>query len=270
MKVDFIIAGYQKCGTTALHSFLSKHPKVIGSKPKEIDFFNYSENYNKGVSYYHSFFEKKCLIHPFLGYKYLEATPSYLSDYELELTVNRISNYNPNIKIIGLVRNPIDRAYSAWQMYRERFINGNKDWWVDWVAKRTGEMPFVIRRNKEEYEDFHLFVVNELNAIENNKKIECGVLEIGLYSTGINYFTKKFKNNFLVIENESLNNDTTASLQRIADFLRLSKFNWEIFEGKKIFKGVYDRKIEDKTRNLLNEFYFVSNKELYRLTSIKY
>jgi len=39
MKVNILIAGFQKCGTSALHSFLSEHPNIIGSNPKELDYF---------------------------------------------------------------------------------------------------------------------------------------------------------------------------------------------------------------------------------------
>lgn len=270
MKVDFIIAGYQKCGTTALHSFLARHPKVVGSNPKEIDFFNYPENYKRGAAYYHSFFEKKGIIYPWLGYKYLESTPSYLNSKNVELTVNRILDYNPAIKIIGMVRNPVDRAYSAWQMYRARYIKGEREWWMNWVEKRWGTKPDAIRRSKEEYEDFHLFVQNELKAIENNALIECGVLEIGLYNRGIAYFKRRFKDNFLVVENELLNKDTPEELQKIANFLGLGKFDWGQFAGEKIFKGSYEQKIEERTRKLLYHFYLESNTDLYELTSIKY
>ena len=39
-KVDFLIIGAQKCGTTSLYNYLSYHPDIIGSKPKEVDYFS--------------------------------------------------------------------------------------------------------------------------------------------------------------------------------------------------------------------------------------
>lgn len=101
---DFIIAGAQKCGTSTLHFALKKHPEVFMSSPKELNFFHVRQNYERGIEWYASFF-KECHSNYIAG----ESTPEY---FHYEQVPKRIANTLPNVKIIILLRNPVDRAYS--------------------------------------------------------------------------------------------------------------------------------------------------------------
>ena len=112
---NFIILGAQKSGTTSLHHALDIHPEVFVSDPKEISFFNKDENYNRGIEFYGSFF-KKWNNEKVAG----ESTPSYLWD---ERVPPRIKKVLPKAKFIILLRNPVDRAYSA---YWYAFIGGDE------------------------------------------------------------------------------------------------------------------------------------------------
>lgn len=124
-KVDFLVVGAQKAGTTALDAYLRLHPEICMAKIKEVHFFdndNYFANDKADYKAYHSFFD------PLPSQRLLgETTPSYM--YWLEAP-RRIWEYNPDIKLIIVLRNPIDRAYSHWNMQR--------DWGRDarsfWVA----------------------------------------------------------------------------------------------------------------------------------------
>jgi len=271
MKVDIIIGGFQKCGTTALHSFLSKHPKVIGSNPKEVDFFNSELNFNKGINFYHSFFDHKPKLSKLRGYKFLDASPSYFSILKSGKTPERIYEYNKNIKLICLVRNPIDRAFSAWNMYKKRFEAGEGDWWIKWITKRNGKIPDdIIRRTKDEYESFDLYVQNEIKAINEGREISCKILKAGFYSEGIWIYKKYFGENLIVVKNESLYSNTSFELIKIADFLELQKFDWQILQNEKVFEGNYSNKPDTSTINLLDNYYSDSNNKLNELTGIKY
>lgn len=269
MKVDFIIAGAQKCGTTALHTFLSKHPKVIGSDPKETDFFNYDTHFNQGVKYYHSRFGRP-RIYQLRGFKFLEASPSYINDGDIVQTANRIYNYNPAIKIVSQVRNPIDRAYSAWQMYRKWYLAGNINWWFDWVERRTGKRPNILKRRSDEYQNFATFIHNEIECLNRGRELECKVLNIGNYFIGIEIFQSVFGNNYLVVKNEELNNNTPKELLKISNFLNLPAYNWKDFNNVKVLQGNYKTAIETDTVSLLSEYYQEANKKLYNLTGISY
>lgn len=271
MKVDIIIGGFQKCGTTALHSFLSKHPKVIGSNPKEVDYFNFDVKFNKGVDYYHSHFDHKPKFSKLRGYKYMEASPSYFTELNKGKTPERIYEYNKKVKLICLVRNPVDRAFSAWNMYKKRYETGEGNWWDKWMIKRNGKIPDnIIRRSKEEFDNFDLFISNEINAINERKKIECKVLDLGFYSKGILAYRKYFTENLLILKNETLNLNTSEELMKIANFLALEDFDWNVFQNEKIFEGNYSGSPDVSTINLLDDFYLESNKKLFELTGVNY
>ncbi len=116
MLVDFIIAGTQKGGTTALHEYLGGHPDIYMPKKKELHFFDsesHSFDYgNTDYTYYHSNFVK-IKNHIKLG----EATPIYMYWYTAP---ERMWHYNKDLRIILTLRNPIDRAYSHWNMEVKR------------------------------------------------------------------------------------------------------------------------------------------------------
>lgn len=111
-RLDFIVAGAQKSGTTALHYFLKKHPRIALPDRGEMHFFDDEEIFSRPVDYelLHRHFRPvaKSVI---AG----EVTPSYLY---WEPAMERIWNYNPQIKLIILLRNPIDRAFAHWNMQR--------------------------------------------------------------------------------------------------------------------------------------------------------
>jgi len=123
-KIHFIGIGASKCGTTWLHKMLSKHPKLeLPLARKELSFFNI--NYNRGINWYHSFFNKNNLI-------WGEITPSYLVDKK---AAQRIKKYGVP-KLIIMLREPISRTISAYEMYQRNnfyrksinhFLRNNKE-----------------------------------------------------------------------------------------------------------------------------------------------
>src|SRR5690606_36964241 len=246
MKVDVIIAGGQKCGTTALHHFLRQHPKMIVSKPKEIDYFNYDFNYHKGNSFYHSFFNHKPYLHKIRGYKLIEATPSYINGSlfcNTKETAERIKLYNSEIKIICLVRNPLDRAYRAYNMFKKRYEQGRDNWWFEWFENRIGIRPKAETRSRESFKDFNLFITEEYEALKKGSLIECPVMENGNYMFFLNDFIKIFKNNLLIVKNEELNSKTVQTLNLTTDFIGVNRIDWTLKDISQVFVGNYEPKI---------------------------
>ncbi len=122
-KVGFLIAGTQKGGTTALSAYLEIHPEICMSQQKEVHFFDnetYFRTSQVDYSIYHLFFNPKP-SHVLLG----EATPIYMYWHDAP---KRIWAYNPEIKIIVLLRNPIERAFSHWNMERSRNADSYSFW----------------------------------------------------------------------------------------------------------------------------------------------
>ncbi|SOC78584.1 Sulfotransferase domain-containing protein [Salinimicrobium sediminis] len=275
MKVNFIVVGGQKCGTTAVHKFMKHHPQVKTSNPKETDFFNYRHVYEKGFNYYHSHFGKdnslkRSIKDWYRNVKFMESSPTYLTDEDITETAKRIYTYNPKIKLICLVRNPTDRAFSAWNMYRKRYFEKGDEWWFEWMKNKTGRKPLAISRTKKEYQDFNLYVENELAVINKNQKIACDIIKMGEYYKGIKIFQRFFGDNFLVIKNEDLKKNTSEKLIEIAEFFKIQSFDWERFHNVEIFKGNYIETMPVETEKMLNSLYSNANEELFKLTGISY
>ena len=112
LRVDFLIAGVQKAGTSSLYQLLKRHPAVGLSSVKEVHFFDdESLDWSKPpYDRYHSYFPKRRR-----AIAWGEATPIY-SYWPNAL--ERIKAYRPDMKLILLFRDPISRAYSAWSHQR--------------------------------------------------------------------------------------------------------------------------------------------------------
>jgi hypothetical protein len=111
-RLNFILAGAQKSGTTALHYFLSRHPDIAMGDQQEIHFFDNDTHFVSAVDY-----EELHKHYPPLAPSMIagDCTPSYLYH---EPAAERISKYNPNIKLLIILRNPVERAFAHWNMQR--------------------------------------------------------------------------------------------------------------------------------------------------------
>jgi hypothetical protein len=103
----FIIIGAQKGGTSSLFSYLSHHPSVIGSFIKEVQYF--TRRYSWGVRGYRAFFPKVTQGLNSRPIEVGESTPFYLFD---EAAPARIHALLPGVRLIAMLREPVERAYS--------------------------------------------------------------------------------------------------------------------------------------------------------------
>jgi hypothetical protein len=115
MKMNFIVGGAQKGGTTALDAYLRRHPSLSMARQKEVHFFDNEAHFGKEVTDYAPYHASFNLADSskIVG----EATPIYMYWYPAP---RRIWEYNPATKWILVLRNPSERAYSHWNMERDR------------------------------------------------------------------------------------------------------------------------------------------------------
>jgi len=104
--LDFVIIGAQKCGTSALADYLSRHPEVNFCKTKEPSFFSHKYKDQNDLEKYYSYFDLKTT-----GIKG-EASTSYSNPVYLPNTAEKLKHNFPKLKIIFVVRNPIRRIES--------------------------------------------------------------------------------------------------------------------------------------------------------------
>lgn len=114
---NFLLLGAQKAGTTALYYYLNQHPQIYMSPVKEPHFFAFGDG---NIDYHDPWFDPSKMILQIEEYRALfsdvasetaigEASPSYLYN---PASPFQIKKYVPDAKMIAILRNPVDRAYS--------------------------------------------------------------------------------------------------------------------------------------------------------------
>jgi hypothetical protein len=153
---DFIIPGFQKCATSALARNLNQHPKIQIARTehinarislgKEINFFSSEDNpastYKEGIDWYKSHFLDDDGL-------WGEASPGY-SDYT-NVTLSRMGEHLSQTKFIFSIRNPIHRAFSAYNMYMQ-LLEEDGIKWGNWDHKKSliynvKNHPYAFRIN---------------------------------------------------------------------------------------------------------------------------
>jgi len=102
-KVNALIIGAGRSGTTSLFAYLEQHPEIACSITKEVHYFSVDDLYKRGESYLHSLFESN-------NKKIIATADTYL--LMDAIAPQRIKLYNPDMKIIIMLREPVARAYS--------------------------------------------------------------------------------------------------------------------------------------------------------------
>lgn len=244
MLPDFLIIGAQKAGTTSLYNYIVQHPDVVEAHQKEVMFFD--ENYFKGINWYKSFFPIN-ITKKITG----EATVYYLYH---PLVPKRVYNAIPSVKLIVLLRNPVDRAYSH---YHQQHRRGWEDMSFEDATKEEEK-----RLDGEE---------EKINAnpdyVSYNHKT-FSYLDRGIYVDQIERWFKFFpKEQFLILDTNELENYPQETLNKIFIFLRIREH--KIKNLKRLNVGT-QKEMNPKTREYLLEYFRPYNQRLEKLLSRKF
>jgi|SaaInlStandDraft_2_1057019.scaffolds.fasta_scaffold35750_1 hypothetical protein len=255
LKPDFLILGYPKCGTTSLYDYLVQHPNVGSTYRKEINFFNLS--FSKGMRWYKNhfplifkkfFFEKKFHSNFITG----EATPLYISH---PLALSRIKSMFPNIKLILLLRNPIDRSFSHFHHQRRGKLEPIE--FFDEVITLDKERNSILNKKLQN---------NEINET-NQGFFMPPYIEMGKYVKDIEKLFSLFdKKQIMIILTDDLNKNRDDVLKKVHSFLEIPSFIISDFSHKNV--GHYES-IKLETRKSLIDFYKPYNQELEHLLGLK-
>lgn len=142
---SYVILGAQKCGTTSMYEYLCQHPLVLRARRRETHYLDWRWRPEAGLSTeehlvtYHRFFYKTLLDENpscLTG----ESTPSYLLHSDLVLP--RVKALAPEAKLIVMLRDPVARAYSQYQMVvdPEGTPEQKKARGTHWVGKTFAEV----------------------------------------------------------------------------------------------------------------------------------
>lgn len=120
MLPNFLVIGAYKCGTTSLHHYLRQHPEIFMANVKEPSYFAFADGadcanpaYSKSVKTREAY---EALFEGAEGYRAIgEVSPEYMTNPR---AVSAIAEAVPSVRLIAILRNPVDRAFSDYLMYR--------------------------------------------------------------------------------------------------------------------------------------------------------
>lgn len=233
---DFLIPGFQKCGTSSLWVNLKKHPELNTSGVKELNYFNY--NYNKGIDWYKSHFKDT-------GEKWGEASVNYLYDYKQQ-TLQRIYETLPDVKLIIAIRNPIARAYSSYNHYMQNFEKSKKH--KGWLLPGKSFSENILEEQKHDF--------------------KYGMVKVGFYWDTLKKIYDYYPSEqVLLLKQENLLAYPDKTYARIYDFLEVKyvKRKYGFSHRRK-----YQSKIDSKSYEMLSEIYQCKNLELLKNTGINF
>jgi len=255
---DFLIIGYLKTGTTSLYDYLIKHPQIIAATRKEIHFFD--GYYYRGVDWYKAnfctlfykkFLEIKIKSKIITG----EATPNYVYFPDTE---NRIKKMLPDVKIIIILRNPIDRAYSDYN-YRKKLGRGNLES-ISFHDAVKEEIAKFANPKKNFLDD----LMDDYKGLDTRLPF----VHLGIYlKTLKNWFEVFNKNQLFVIQTEELEECPQKVVDEVLNFLNLKPFRSSNFGKKNV--GKYEE-MNSETRKILFDFYKPYNEELENFLGKKF
>ena len=193
MLPNFLIIGVQKAGTTSLINYLSQHPDVFVPHDKEIPYFHDDSYFQKGLDYYKKQFDG------WKGETMVGLAPVNTFFYA-EKAAPRLYEYNPSMKLILILRNPIDRAYSHY---------------------------WYCRRNALESTSFESAMTRELQLIESGCREEMPCvyyISHGFYYEQLEVYLKYFPlDKFLILFYDELKSNPRAVMQRIYLYLGIEE-----------------------------------------------
>lgn len=190
---NFIIIGAAKAGTTTLYRYLTRHPNIFMSVPKEPTYFAHDERFSRGEAWYLSLFldagsDQLC------G----EASTSYTSLPLYPDTVARMADLIPSAKLIYLMRHPVDRAYSHYI----QLIQNNR----------------IVNPNYKFDKTFEEHIASDDSVIQSSN-----------YMLQINkYLARYSRDRMLFLLFEEFITDPQSSLTQVADFLGIDR-DFEFF-----------------------------------------
>jgi hypothetical protein len=229
---DFLIIGAKKCGTTFLYDLLSRHPYVEPAAKKELHYFDILAD-EESTEWY-----RRCFPPPRWkdGRRTItgEATPYW----DKHRVPERIAKVLPQARLIVLLRNPVDRAYSDYQQARR------KGW-----ETRTFE-----------------------EAIEAEKAqlpASSKYLSRSTYVDHLLRWSKYFADEqMLVLKSEDFFECTQDTIERVLDFLELP--TWEPEASEKRNRNKYEQEMHPATRQRLEEYFEPHNEKLFEHLGVEF
>lgn len=256
---DFLIIGAMKSGTTSLFNYICDHPWITPAIKKELFFFCDENPFWRNNLWYRAhfpmMFERRQANR--VGKKLLtgEATPGYLFH---PLSAARIKKTVPRVKLIVILRNPVDRAYAHYQNN---------------VRTNYGEGSFEreLDRERDQYLTPHRPINLENQRAANLHYLIYSYLGRGLYIEQIDRWLEYYSwDQLLILESHNFQNEPYQCLEKIFNFLELPVTLYPFPEQFPRYNAFTYPPMNPKTRQELVEYFRPYNQRLYDLLSIDF
>lgn len=238
-----------KCGTSTLFANISNHPSVVPAFRKEVHFFDYPKNFAKGFRWYLAHFP---LAHRWsfedrLGRRRPMITGEASPYYSFHpLACQRIKERLPEVKIIFLIRNPVDRAYSHHQ--HECRLGYEVLSFEEAIAAENDRL--AGEEEKFRADPWYYSYAHQ----------HWSYLKRGHYVDQIRTWALAFSpEQVLVLELEQVSKDPQGAFSRIFDFLEVPRYRVE--QLKPLNAGRYQA-LKPETRQKLERYFAPFNQEL--------
>jgi hypothetical protein len=244
-----LVIGAQRSGTTSIFNYLIQHPDVVAPLGKEIHYFDF--HYAQGVSYYRGRFPYRHRLRN--GAITLDATPYYLVH---PLVPERAARLLPGVKLIALLRNPIERAFSHYQ----HEVRGGRE-----------PLSFVeaLDREPERLAGEEERIRREPNYYSWNHH-RYSYTHRGLYAQQLRRWLEHFpRSQLLVLQSEAMYRDPAAATERVHRFLGLRDYRLDRYEDS-YQRGNYERQMPAELRARLTGYFEPHNRELFELLGETY
>lgn len=251
---DFIIIGGQRCGSTSLYRNLTLHPCVVPVPKKEVHYFDIK--YTRSINWYRSYFPAKS----YMAYKRWlrkqncitgEASPYYIFHPAVP---KRIVETTPDVKLIAILRNPVDRAYSHYHHEVRR-------------GRETLSFEEAIEREAERLEGEEDKLLNDLHYYSFNHH-HYSYLSRGIYVEQLKRWMQFFPSQqMMIIKSEDFFHNPPKILKQIFHFLELP--DWIPEEQEKYNVATYPE-MDPSTRKHLLKYFEPHNKSLYELLGVTF
>lgn len=228
-KINYVIAGATRAGSTSLHEYLGRHSEVFVPSTKELWFFNVNDRYGQGIEFYKNYYR-----HANPSQILAESTPCYweygrtyksrteFAYNEDQDAIARIHKHFPKIKVIISLRDPVERIKS---IYLKNLKQGKLD---------NQQLSEII-----------------LYEIENPcRHMKNALLARSRYDLYVENLLKVFpKNNIRFVVFEEWSKNVIPCLQELAHFVGIKDVEW--FAGKDYSKTNENNLYHPSKRNWL-------------------
>jgi hypothetical protein len=244
----FLIIGAQRAGTTSLHRYLVQHP-AVGTmlRTKGVHFFD--TNYGRGMAWYASRFPTRAYgwrvrRRHGVGLVTGEASPYYLFH---PLVPARVAEHLPGVRLIALLRDPVQRAWSHYQHE---------------VARGFETLPFeeAIEREPERLAgEVERMLADPLYVSFSHQ--HHSYLARGVYAEQLAAWWARFPaERLLVLSSERFFADPAGTFGRVLDFLELPAFTPAAYQRHNAHDSA---RLDDPLRRRLADYYREPNRRLY-------